>query len=60
MKISRELGAEVEEQRVALERLPVREENTLQLSVWVITLERDNLICSDRDIQRLQSCPIVV
>ena len=53
MKVGREFGAEVEEQRIALERLALREENTLQLSVWFIALERNDRVGSYCDIKRV-------
>jgi len=51
VEVRRELGAEIEEQRVALERLTVREDYTLQLLLRLVTVEGRNGFCSDRDIK---------
>src|SRR5678815_1171798 len=40
MKVSRELSAEIEEQRIALKRLTLRKQNTLQLLRRLVTLQR--------------------
>ena len=51
MEVGRELGADVEEQRVALERITLRKENTLQLPGRLITLEPNDRFCSYSNIK---------
>ena len=51
MKVSGEFGAQVEEKRVALERLAFRKENTLQLPGGLIAFERNNRFLAYCDIK---------
>lgn len=51
MKVSREFGAEIEEERVAFKRLTLREEDALQLPLLLVALQRNDCFCSYCDIK---------
>ena len=51
MKVSREFGPEIEEERVAFKRLTLREDNALQLPRSLIALQRNDCFCSYCDIK---------